>query len=39
MTETQKYFGGDELAANVWLSKYAAEGETTPDQMHRRMAK
>lgn len=33
------YFNGDELAANVWQSKYAAEGETTPDQMHRRMAK
>lgn len=33
------YFNGDELAANVWKSKYAAEGETTPDQMHRRMAK
>lgn len=33
------YFNGDELAANVWLSKYADEGETTPDDMHRRMAK
>lgn len=39
MTETLKYFNGDELAANVWLSKYAAEGETTPDEMHQRMAK
>ena len=33
------YFSGDELAANVWLSKYAASGEKTPDEMHKRMAK
>ena len=33
------YFNGDELAASTWLNKYAAEGETTPDDMHRRMAK
>ena len=33
------YFKGDDLAANVWQSKYAAEGEETPDDMHRRMAK
>ena len=33
------YFDGDELAANVWKSKYAAEGEEIPSQMHRRMAK
>lgn len=39
------YFKGDELAANVWLNKYAlkdSEGniyESNPDQMHRRMAK
>ncbi len=33
------YFNGDELAANVWKSKYAAEGEETPDDMHRRLAK
>lgn len=33
------YFNKDELAANVWLSKYAQEGEETPDDMHRRMAK
>jgi len=37
--ELLNYFKGDELAANVWLSKYAASGETHPDQMHRRMAK
>lgn len=34
-----EYFKGDELAANVWLSKYAQEGESTPDDMHKRMAK
>lgn len=34
-----EYFKGDELAANVWSSKYAAEGETSPIQMHHRMAK
>lgn len=33
------YFNGDELAANVWKSKYATEGEETPDDMHRRLAK
>lgn len=38
------YFKGDELAANVWVNKYAlkdSEGniyERTPDDMHRRMA-
>lgn len=33
------YFNGDELAANVWLGKYAQEGDNTPDDMHKRMAK
>ena len=39
-----KYFGGDELAARVWVTKYAlkdSEGhlfERTPDDMHRRLA-
>ena len=39
------YFGGDELAATVWLNKYAlkdAEGriyECTPDDMHHRLAR
>ena len=33
------YFKGDELAASVWLGKYAQEGEETPDDMHKRMAK
>ncbi|AFL80092.1 ribonucleoside-diphosphate reductase class II [Aequorivita sublithincola DSM 14238] len=39
------YFKGDDLAARVWVNKYAlkdSEGniyEKTPDQMHRRIAK
>ena len=33
------YFKGDELAAEVWQEKYALEGENTPDDMHKRMAK
>jgi ribonucleoside-diphosphate reductase alpha chain len=37
--ELLNYFNGDELAANVWTSKYAAKGEKTPDDMHKRMAK
>lgn len=40
-----KYFKGDELAASVWLNKYALKDldgkiyEDTPDAMHKRMAK
>jgi ribonucleoside-diphosphate reductase alpha chain len=34
-----EYFNDNELAANVWQSKYALEGEETPDDMHKRMAK
>jgi len=34
-----EYFNNDELAASVWLNKYADEGEITPDDMHRRLAK
>jgi len=40
-----KYFDGDELAAGVWLNKYALKDsygnifEQDPDDMHRRMAK
>ncbi|GAG79067.1 unnamed protein product [marine sediment metagenome] len=40
-----KYFGGDELAAKVWMNKYALKDSTgkfyekTPDDMHRRMAR
>ena len=33
-----RYFEGDELAAKVFLDKYAAEGEKTPDNMHQRLA-
>lgn len=39
-----KYFNGDELAANVWVNKYALKDsqgniyEATPDAMHWRMA-
>jgi ribonucleoside-diphosphate reductase alpha chain len=38
------YFNGDELAASTWMNKYALRDkngvlqETTPDDMHRRMA-
>lgn len=35
------YFGGDELAANTWHSKYKVKefaDEITPDDMHQRMA-
>jgi len=43
--EVVSYFGGDELAAGVWIDKYAlknADGELverTPEDMHRRMAR
>lgn len=37
--ELLEYFNGDELAASVWLSKYAKEGEITPADMHKRMTK
>ena len=39
-----KYFNGDELAARVWVTKYALKDsfnniyECTPDDMHRRLA-
>ncbi len=39
-----QYFGGDELAARVWVSKYALKDsfgdifEKTPDDMHNRIA-
>lgn len=32
------YFFGDELAADVWQSKYKGEDEKTPKDMHKRMA-
>ena len=40
-----EYFGGDELAAKVWVSKYALKDsfgnlyERTPDDMHHRLAR
>lgn len=40
-----KYFNGDEMAAKVWVSKYALKDsygdifELTPNDMHRRIAK
>ncbi|MDD2279614.1 MAG: ribonucleotide reductase N-terminal alpha domain-containing protein, partial [Bacteroidales bacterium] len=39
------YFKGDEMAAKVWVSKYALKDsygnifECSPDDMHRRLAK
>ena len=39
MDKLEEYFKGDSLAASVWKSKYAIEGEETPDDMHMRMAK
>lgn len=41
---TLKYFGGDDLAAKVWVTKYALKDsfgniyELTPEDMHRRIA-
>jgi len=45
LAESLKYFGQDELAATTWMNKYAMKtkegkyAETSPDAMHRRMAK
>jgi len=42
---SRAYFGGDELAATVWVNKYALKDsagniyEQTPDDMHRRMSR
>jgi len=41
---TLQYFGGDELATDVWIRKYCLKDENnyfelTPDDMHRRIAK
>ncbi len=42
---SKEYFGGDELAATVWVSKYALKDsagniyESSPEQMHHRLAK
>jgi len=43
--EATEYFKGDELAANVWINKYALKDsagniyESNPDMMHKRLAK
>ncbi|MBE6227029.1 MAG: adenosylcobalamin-dependent ribonucleoside-diphosphate reductase [Bacteroidales bacterium] len=45
LQESIKYFKGDELAASVWIGKYAMKDslgnlyENSPEQMHRRLAK
>jgi len=45
LTKTKEYFNGDELAASVWINKYAMKDsfgnlyECTPEDMHRRLAK
>ncbi len=44
MQSSVAYFHGDELAANVWMNKYALRDgdkiyELNPDMMHRRLAK
>ena len=44
LEQTLKYFNGDELATNVFITKYALKNkngelqEKTPDQMHNRLA-
>lgn len=43
--KTLEYFGGDELATNVWIDKYSLKDkngniyEVTPEDMHRRIAR
>lgn len=43
--ESKNYFGGNELAANIWIDKYALRNndndlvESNPNQMHERIAK
>ena len=39
MNKVLEYFKGDELAASTWQNKYAAKGEVTPDDTHKRLAK
>ena len=42
---TLDYFDGDDLATNVWITKYALKSkkghllEKSPDEMHHRLAK
>ncbi len=44
MASSLRYFNGDELAASVWINKYAMKDsfgnlyESSPDDMHRRLA-
>ena len=44
VARSKAYFGGDELAATVWVSKYALKDsfgriyESSPEEMHRRIA-
>lgn len=44
LKDATNYFKGDELAANVWINKYALKDsdgnmyESNPDQMHRRLS-
>ena len=45
LEETKTYFAGDELAAKVFVDKYALRNEngelleSTPDQLHQRLEK
>ena len=45
LQKAKEYFEGDELAATVWLSKYALKDsfgrifENSPEQMHRRLSR
>ena len=45
LKSTLEYFKGDELAATVWINKYALKDskgnlyEKSPDEMHRRLAR
>ena len=44
VAESKRYFGGDDLAATVWVSKYALKDsfgniyERSPREMHERIA-
>ena len=45
LATAKAYFKGDELAANVWMNKYALKDssgniyERSPDEMHKRLAR
>ncbi|HOS83782.1 MAG TPA: adenosylcobalamin-dependent ribonucleoside-diphosphate reductase [Bacteroidales bacterium] len=45
LASSKEYFGGDELAASVWINKYALKDsygniyEKNPNDMHRRLAR